>query len=294
VSFYLLDNPPTSPQFYPSRQNPPTWAVSIHTSEGSTGPGSALDLARFISRRPDPGSYACVVDSNETIHMVPPLYTTYSVAASGYNSRTWSICLAGKSRDLHPDDPNTIAMLERAGEAIAALWTLVGVDVLEACKWIATDALNRPGLFCHGDVQPWDRTDAWSIHPQRGDLDFLLIVAIARHIIPPQPPTPATNKGKEMFHLTNTDGRDTFIALTDGGQVVASTSSKPGGKFAPWTELKGGIAGSNLYAEKAPDGRLTVTLAATGELWGSWQTSPGASTWCDWFRVNDLRALNGC
>jgi len=191
MGYYLLDNPPASPQFYPSRSNTPTWAVGVHTSEGPTGPGSARNLAAFIARRSDPGSYACIVDCDETIVMVPPDYTTFSIAASGYNSRTWSICLAGRSSELSPDDPNTVAMIERAGEAIFMLWTLLGIDVLPACKWIGTDALNRVGLFCHGDVQPWDRSDAWSRHPQRADLDWLLMVAIASHVNP-QPPTPPT------------------------------------------------------------------------------------------------------
>lgn len=188
MSFYLLEHPPASPQFYPTRSNPPTWAVSVHTSEGSTGPGSALALAQFIARRPDPGSYAVVVDSETTLELVPPLYTTFSVAASGYNSRTWAICLAGRSDELSPTDPNTLAMIGRAGRAIFDLWTLVGVDIPAALRWIGTDALKTPGLFCHGTVQPWDRTDAWSIHPERDALDALLVKAIASNIPQPLPP----------------------------------------------------------------------------------------------------------
>lgn len=176
--FYLLDHPPASPQFYPSRNGSPTWAVSVHTSEGATGPGSALDLAGFIARRSDPGSYACIVDSETTVYLVPPDFTTFSVAASGYNSRTWSICLAGRSSDLNADDPNTRAMIARAGAAISALWTEQGVDITAASQWIGTDALNRAGLFCHGDVQPWDRSDAWSVHPDRARLDAALLFAI--------------------------------------------------------------------------------------------------------------------
>ena len=177
MGYYLLDNPPRSLQFYPSRSNTPTYAIGVHTSEGPTGPGSARNLAAFIARRSDPGSYACIVDSEETVVLVPPDYTTFSVAASGYNSRTWHICLAGKSAELSPDDANTQAMIARAGEAIRALWTILGIALSNA-QWIGTDALNRPGLFCHGDVQPWDRSDAWSTHPDRARLDQLLVDAI--------------------------------------------------------------------------------------------------------------------
>ena len=104
-------------------------------------------------------------------------------------------------------------------------------------------------------------------------------------------PTPTNAKDRDMFHLINTDGRDEFIALTEGGQVVSCWSGTPGGVIGPWMELKPGIAGSNLVAEKAPDGRLCVTLAAMGELWGSFQAAPSTGPWCDWFKVNDLRRL---
>ena len=292
MGYYLLDNPPRSPQFYPSRSNTPTYAIGVHTSEGSTGPGSARNLARFISQRSDPGSYHAIVDSEETIVMVPPDYTTFSVAASGYNSRTWHICLAGRSAELSPDDPNTQAMIVRAGEAIRTLWTLLGIPLSNA-QWIGTDALNRPGLFCHGTVQPWDRSDAWSTHPDQARLNQLLINAInpTAPPTPPIPPTPTNAKDRDMFHLINTDGRDEFIALTEGGQVVSCWSATPGGVIGPWMELKPGIAGSNLVAEKAADGRLCVTLAAYGELYGSFQAAPSTGPWCDWFKVNDLRRL---
>lgn len=278
MSYYLLDNPPRSPQFYATRNGSPTYAVGVHTSEGSTGPGSARSLAAFIARRTDPGSYACIVDSEETVYLVPAEYTTFSVAASGYNSRTWHICLAGRSADLSPDDPNTKAMIARAGEAIRNLWQSLGIDVNASAQWIGTDALNRVGLFCHGDVQPWDRSDAWSRHPQRGALDTQLVNAIQTAT---PTPAPISTKDTNMFHMVNTDGRDEYIALTEGGQVVSSWSIKPGGPLGAWMELVPGIAGSNLVAEYAKDGRLCVTLAAFGELWGSWQAAPSAGPWCD-------------
>jgi hypothetical protein len=81
--------------------------------------------------------------------------------------------------------------------------------------------------------------------------------------------------------------------LTDYGMALRCVASSPTGLIGPWSEIKGGIAGSNLLAEVAKDGRLCVTLAATGELWGSWQTAPNSNDYCDWFKVNDLRKLFG-
>ena len=213
MGYYLLDNPPASPQFYPSRNNTPTWAVGVHTSEGSTGPGSARNLAAFIARRSDPGSYACIVDSEETIVMVPPDYTTFSVAADGYNSRTWHICLAGRSADLSPDDANTQAMIARAGEAIRALWAFLNIP-LSSAQWIGTDALNRPGLFCHGDVQPWDRSDAWSTHPDRAALDQLLINAIN------QAPTPSPEEDDVKDALIRDPRNGAVYRITQPGNLA--------------------------------------------------------------------------
>jgi len=296
MGYYLIDNPPRSPQFYPSRANTPTWAIGVHTSEGPTGSGTARNLAAFIARRNDPGSYACIVDCDETVVLVPPGYTTFSVAASGYNSRTWHICLAGRSAELSPDDPNTQAMINRAGEAIRTLWGLLGIDPNATAQWVGTDALNRAGLFCHGDVQPWDRSDAWSRHPDRGRLDQMLIDAIVETPTPPAPPVPPTPieaSETDMMHLKNTDGRDEYFALAGNGMALRCVAASPTGLIGPWVEIKGGIAGSNLTAETAADGRLCVTLAATGELWGSWQVAPNANEYCDWFRINDLRKFLG-
>lgn len=188
MGYYLLDNPPASPQFHTSRANTPTWAVSVHTSEG---PRDAAALAGFIARRPDPGSYATIVDADTTIDMVPPDYTTFSVAASGYNSRTYAVCIAGRSADLSATDVYTLACIDRLGSVVANLWALVGVDPSNAA-WVGTAALDGPGLFCHGDVQPWDRTDAWSIHPDRAALDQALVDAIWRHARPNPPPSQET------------------------------------------------------------------------------------------------------
>lgn len=216
--FYLLDHPPASMQFYPTRNAVPTFAVGVHTSEGPTGPGSARALAAFISRRPDPGSYACIVDADETILLVPAMYTTFSVAAPDYNSRTWHICLAGRSADLSPDDANTRAMIARAGAAIRDLWNAQGIPLASA-EWIGTDALTRAGLFCHGDVQPWDRSDAWTRHPDRGRLDQMLIDSIA-------PPTPPTPEDDDMASSLGRDPKTGAIYHISGNIKVPLTNQK--------------------------------------------------------------------
>jgi hypothetical protein len=278
MGFYLLDNPPASAQFYPSRSNTPTFAVGVHTSEGPTGPGSAHNLAGFIARRSDPGSYACIVDSEETIYMVPADYTTFSVAAPNYNSRTWHICLAGRSADLSPDDPNTLAMIARAGLAIREMWNVQSIP-LSAAQWIGTDALTRPGLFCHGDVQSWDRSDAWSLHPDRGRLDQLLVNAIT-------PSSPVSKGSHEMISLlTMPDGRGIeFRAVF--GTIFNRWQIEVGGTWTDWTLVNQDNPPSpvdSVSSRVAAGGALELLAwnSADGTTFRTWQPSKGSS-WSGW------------
>lgn len=198
MGFYLLDNPPASPQFYSSRNGTPTWAVCVHTSEG---PRDAGALAGFIARRSDAGSYSTIVDADTTLDLVPHDFTSFSIAQSGFNSRTYSVCIAGRSAELDVADPYTLACIDRVGAVVANLWSLVGVDPKANARWVGSDALVRAGLFCHGDVQG-DRSDAWTRHPQRAQLDQLLIDAVLRHSTPQE-----DEDMKSVMVLDPTDGR---------------------------------------------------------------------------------------
>ena len=240
MGYYLIDNPPRSPQFYSSRNNAPTWAVSIHTSEGPGGPGNAWALAQFIAGRSDPGSYAVVVDSENTVELVPPEFTTFSVAASGYNSRTYAVCITGRSADLSPGDPYSLACIDRLGAVIAGLWLSRGVDLASSLAWIGTDALNRPGLFCHGDVQPWDRSDAWSRHSDRGALDALLIDAI-RHHSNPAPPPPSPTQELTMRRFIRPDNSPQ-VYLADAGLLwKRPVTSEQDLKDTNWALVQSGV-----------------------------------------------------
>jgi peptidoglycan hydrolase-like protein with peptidoglycan-binding domain len=195
MSFYLLDNPPASQQFWASRNGGLSGGVVVHTTEGAGGDDSAENTAGFISRRNDPGSYHCLVDTNSTVMMMPDDYTAFGVAASGYNSRCWMIAIAARSTDIDADNPYSQTEIDRCGAEIAAFWQRNGFDPIASAQWIGEGVKNGPGLACHGDVQPWDRSDSWSRHPQRGRLDQLLVEAIIRHAsggtVTPPPFVPA-------------------------------------------------------------------------------------------------------
>lgn len=113
-------------------------------------------------------------------------------------------------------------------------------------------------------------------------------VAFPEYSIAPTP-TPTESSETDMFKLINNDGREEWFALTSGGQAVHAWASKPGGKVGPWVEVMGGIAGSNLFAEKLSDGRLRVTVTAAGGLWQSNQITPGGG-WSAWSDINTGRS----
>lgn len=195
--FYLLDNGTASPQFYPSRNSGLSGGVVIHTTEGSGGAGQAINTAGFISRRSDPGSYHCIVDStpDAAVFLMPDDYTAFGVAASGFNSRCWMIAIAAPSTALTADSPYTQTEIDNMGREIVAFWQRNGIDPASAAAFIGDDVKNRPGLAHHGDVQPWDRSDAWSRREDRATFDQMLLDAIARHAgqpVPPAPPIPPT------------------------------------------------------------------------------------------------------
>ena len=203
--YYLLDHPPASQQFYPPpRANGLTGGVVIHTTESPAQPvgadDGAVSVAGFISRRSDPGSYHCIVDSGSTVLLLPDNYTAFHVAANGYNSRTWGISFACRSTQLDVNAEWTKRAMRQAAAAIVGFWTRNGFDpVAAAVMRPAADVLNRPGLTTHGDAQPWDRSDAWTRHPQRLALEALLLAEIAAIVNPPVPEEDDDVKPLEMW-----------------------------------------------------------------------------------------------
>ena len=196
MSYYLLDNPPASRQFWPSRNVPMTGGVVLHTTEGVGGDDSAENTARYISTRSNAGSYHCIVDWNSTVFLMPDDYTAFGVATSGYNSRCWNIALACKSSELNVDDWATNVMIDRAAKEIVDFWRRNGFDPIASNEWIESEVLQRAGLCQHGEAQPQDRSDAWVHHEQEWGLSIMLLVAIKRHTdvyqpAPPPEPVPA-------------------------------------------------------------------------------------------------------
>lgn len=186
--FYLLDHRPVRQQFYPQRLVPLTGGVAVHTTEGvldrQDADMGAENTASYMTRRTDAGSYHELVDRDSVVPLVPDSYTAFHVATSGYNSRTWGISIAARTTDLSASDETTFALIGTVGARIAAFWRRQLIDPRKAARWVGGGAYNGPGLFCHGDVQPSDRSDAWARHPDCKTFDRWLVDAIHDHADP--------------------------------------------------------------------------------------------------------------
>ena len=233
MSYYLLDNPPASRQFYPSRNNGLSGGVVIHTTEGAGGDTAAENTASFISRRKDAGSYHMIVDTDSSVAMMPDDYVAFGVAEPGFNSRCWMIAIAARSADLNPDDPRTQAEIDRMGAEIAAFWQRNGINAAEASQFIGDSVKDRPGLAHHGDVQSADRSDAWSRRENRWVFDSLLLQAIERHsgtapVAPPTPTQPVPVAPETTWRVGSTGDK-----IRDIQKIVGVA---PDGIFGPQTE----------------------------------------------------------
>lgn len=185
MGYYLLDNPPATQQFYSSRPWPISGGVLIHTTESimdNVGPDTgAENVAGFISRRNDYGSYHCIVDSDSAVNLVPDSYVAYHCGASGYNSVTWGISFACRTTDLNPDSQWTKSAMARAAQEIVNFWTRNGFDPAIAARFIpALQTQSSPGMSTHGEAQPGDRSDAWTRHPRRAELEALMLSEIRK------------------------------------------------------------------------------------------------------------------
>jgi len=154
MGFYLLDNPPRSPQFYPSRNNGWQGGIVIHTTEGVGGYDSAENTAAFISRRTDPGSYHVITDLNGPVWLMPITYTAFGVAAPGFNSTCVMVALAARSADLDLSNGYTPTEIDFMAQAIVQAWREADFDPMQGLQFIGNNVKYGQGLAHHGDVQP--------------------------------------------------------------------------------------------------------------------------------------------
>jgi peptidoglycan hydrolase-like protein with peptidoglycan-binding domain len=283
MSYYLLDHPPATPQFYTTRNRELSGGVVIHTTEGSGGDTAAENTAGFISRRSDPGSYHMIVDTDSSVAMMPDEYTAFGVATPGFNSACWMIAIAARSSDLDGTNPLTLLEIDRMGSEIVAFWERNNVDVAAASQFIGDDVKNRPGLAHHGDVQPSDRSDAWSRRADRWVFDSLLLQAIERHsgqqpAVPPVPTEPTPDPAGSVFGPGSTGDK-----VRDIQKVVGTPQD---GVYGPQTQAAVFQWQTNLNVPA--DGIWgPLTASATHDLFVFLNNLPAVSPSNPWLQALD-------
>lgn len=297
TEFYLLAHPPARTQFYPSRVNGPSGAVGYHSTEGildRVAPYTGNEaVAGFISRRTDPGSYCSVHELDGRLPLVPWGYTTFSIATSGFNSRTMSIAASMRASEVDPDDPATQFILRSMADETFDYWRWLGynADAINAAAHWARDPAEpkaRACLFTHGDVQG-DRSDMFTRSAKRAACERLVLDRIHDRLGAGPAPAP-TRKDRSMEPLFNTDGRAELLDLNPDG-VVMSRWQGADGRLGGWTPITATqpIPFTSLGAYASPqDGRLiAVAGGAFGLTYYSWQSEPSSGPWVDWIEAGN-------
>lgn len=187
MTYRLLDD---TDQYRAPRRAPISGRVVVHDSASwldriapDTG---AENVLRFIETDDAPHSYHELGDTDSGLLLLPDEVEAFG-ALGGVNRDAWHICIAARPEDMNVNDPLTFLLLDWLAQRMVAFWQRNGFDPLEATLLSKEDGAVF-GWLHHGDLQS-DRSDAWAHHPQRHQLDHLLVERIAFHANPnPLPP----------------------------------------------------------------------------------------------------------
>jgi hypothetical protein len=172
--YTLLAHPnPHLRQYRDPRRETPSGVIVIHTAENSpdvTAPDDgAENVAAWISRRTDPGSYHRLCDSDSIVALVPWSFEAWH-DATGTNPHSVGISAATRATDW-PSKPRAWrdGCIGRMAFAAAdyAHWLRAthGIDI-PARRVSADEARARiPGFVSHAELDPGRRTDPGAEFP---------------------------------------------------------------------------------------------------------------------------------
>lgn len=164
---YLQQNPPRRAQYRAARRRTPTGLFVVHTAENTpdyTPPDTGGEnVAGFISRRGDAGSYHILADSDSWIHVVPFESEAYG---DGTGSNPYAIHVSVATRAaLWPTKPTwwregAIRQLA-LGTRSAMHWlkTEHGIDTPLRRVNKAQSTAGWGGFIGHGERDPGRRSD---------------------------------------------------------------------------------------------------------------------------------------
>jgi hypothetical protein len=190
MSVYLIDNPPATRQYRSPRRATPSGVVVVHTAESfpderppDTG---AENVAAFIARRTNAGSYHDLVDSDSIIQLVR--YSDEAFGdATGSNPHAYHVSAATQAAKWSQLGDTWVDATVRnmaAAAARYARWLFAQRGVLIPARQITRDDSERriPGFISHAKRDPDRRTDPGATFPwgdfltdyaaiMRGDLE---------------------------------------------------------------------------------------------------------------------------
>lgn len=179
TDYRMADN---ANQYRSPRRAPISGRVVLHDT-GSLLDRIGADLGaenstRFMETDDGPHSYHEIGDTDSEILLLPDHVEAFG-AKGGVNWDAWHICIGCHPNDLDIDDPATFILIDYLARRSVAFWLRHGFDPLKA-RWLSADDGRTFGVLHHGDLQG-DRSDAWSQHPQREQLDALFMARVAHH-----------------------------------------------------------------------------------------------------------------
>lgn len=169
TGYYLQDNPnPNAAQFGWPR-NRVSGVIGVHTAENNTcfnGPDRGdLDVAEFVSRRSDFGSYHSAADVDSWRRWVHPSYAAWADTTN--NAHAMSVSAAVRANDwlaMAVDRRRAVVInLATAAADLALVAVRDGLlgAVPPARRISAAEAIagTRPGFYGHGETNPGTRYD---------------------------------------------------------------------------------------------------------------------------------------
>ncbi len=165
---YLEDNPPARSQFRVGRRDPVKPVIVVHTAESGTDPSGpdpkAENVARFIQRRADAGSYHLVGDSDSIIQLVNFENEAFQ-DRTGSNRWAIGISLAMNAGDwpgLGTERRDELVATAAQMAAIAARWLDdrgIGLPAAKLLTKSESDRADASGFISHARRDPSRRSD---------------------------------------------------------------------------------------------------------------------------------------
>jgi hypothetical protein len=86
--------------------------------------------------------------------------------------------------DIDVNDPQSRQVISNMALDAVEEWREWQEPKLEWVRWLTKSQANArwPGFIHHGDMDPATRSDAWSRHPQRAELDALFLGYVRQHM----------------------------------------------------------------------------------------------------------------